>query len=112
MQRVLLCSTSSPVLDRPIPPLKPPPKKGLGGGGNKYYIKATCRVVLRNNQKVAVDVWGTSKSISIAKRVEATAKEKALAKYKAGTFDVTSPECSFIADEEPEDMETVYWIFF
>lgn len=99
------------VLDRPIPPSNPPPKKSLGGGGNKYYIKATCKVVLRKDQKVVLDVWGTSKSIGIANRVEATAKEKGLEKYKAGTFNVSPPECSFIADEEPEDMETVYWLY-
>lgn len=104
-------TSTSPVLDRPIPPFKPPPKKSLGGGGSKYYIKATCKVVLRHDQKVALDVWGTSKSISIVTRVEKTAKEKALDMYKSGTFVVTSPECSFVAGEEPDDLETVYWIF-
>jgi len=101
----------APILDRPVPPLKPPPKKGLGGGGSKYYIKATCKVVLRKDQKIVLDVWGTSKSIAIASRVETTAKEKALDKYKAGTFNVSPPECSFIAGEEPEDIETVYWVY-
>ena len=102
---------SSPLLDRPIPPMKPPPKKGIGGGGDKYYIKATCKVVLRKDQKNVVDVWGTSKSIQIINRVETTAKERALERYKSGTFEVSSPECSFIAGEEPEDVETVYWNF-
>lgn len=105
-------ATLNLTLDRPIPPVKPPRKKSFGGGGSKYYIKATCKVVLRKDQKVVLDVWGTSKSIVIANKVEATAKEKALDKYKDGTFHVSQPECSFIADEEPEDIETVYWIFF
>lgn len=104
-------SSTIPMLDRPIPPTKPPPKKSLGGGGNKYYIKAICKVVLSKNQKVVLDVWGTSKSISISKRVEETAKDRALEKFKMGTFDVSPPECSFIAGEEPEDVETVYWLY-
>lgn len=99
------------ILDRPVPPTKPPTAKKIGGGGG-YFIKARCEVLLLRRSTVVGEAWGFSQHISVMQRVEDVARVEAAKRYEQGNFEISSPVCSFFPESEADDMPVMDEIFY
>lgn len=103
---------SGAILDRPVPPSKPPAVKKIGGGG-RYFIKARCEVLLRRSEAGSVvgEAWGFSQYIGVMQRVEDVARVEAAKRYEEGDYEVSPPVCSFFPQGD-DNMPVLDEIFY